>query len=53
MLTAFKILMFICAIFSFLGSISEKDSKAANNDTVVFGISGFLLLLSIVVTKFM
>lgn len=53
MMTAFKILMFICVILSFLGSVSEKDHKAANTNTVVFGISGVLLLLAIVATKFM
>lgn len=53
MLTAFKILMFICATLSFIGSVSANDSKAASTRTVVFGISGGLLLLAIVATKFM
>lgn len=53
MLTAFKILMFICVILSFIGSLGEKDRKAANTNTVVFGVSGALLLLAIVATKFM
>ena len=53
MMTAFKILMFICAILSFFGSIAEKDPRAAKTDTVVFGISGGLLLLAIVATKLM
>lgn len=53
MLTAFKILMFICAILSFFGSMAEKDPRAANTCTAVFGISGSLLLLAIIATKFM
>lgn len=52
MMIAFKILMLLCVILSFLGSIAEKDQKAKNTDTILFGISGSLLLLAIVATKF-
>lgn len=53
MLTAFKILMFLFVILSGMGSMAEKDPRAANTDAVLFGISGGLLLLAIVATKFM
>lgn len=53
MLTAFKILMFLFVILSGMGSMTEKDHRAANTNTVVFGVSGGLLLLAIVATKFM
>lgn len=53
MMIAFKILMFLCAVLSFLGSIAEKEQKAKNTDTALFAISGGLLLLAIVATNVM
>lgn len=53
MMIVFKILMILCTVLSFIGSIGEKDQKARTTYTALFGISGGLLLLAIVATNVM
>ena len=53
MMIAFKILMFLTTILSIIGCVGEKDPKARNTFTAMFGISGGLLLLAIVASQTM
>lgn len=46
MLTAFKILMFICTILSFMGSMVEKDTAKQKVQVAVFASAGILLLFA-------
>lgn len=50
-LTAFKVLMFLSAIISFMESITTKEPDTAKNGITLFSISSVLLLISIIVTK--
>jgi len=52
MMVAFKILMFICAILSFFGSMGEKDTAKQKMQLAIFASSGVLFLLAEAVTKF-
>lgn len=52
MMVAFKILMFICAILSFFGSMGEKDTAKQKMQLAIFTSSGALFLLAEAVTKF-
>lgn len=56
MMTAFKILMLLCLILSFLGSMAEKNDKVRNGYLAAFGVSGVLFLTAEAITyvvKFM
>lgn len=53
MMIAFKILMILCTIVSFLGSIGEKNDKTRNSYTALYAISVVILLLSILATNLM
>lgn len=46
MMTAFKILMFICAILSFMGSLVEKETAKQKVQLAIFASAGILFLLA-------
>lgn len=51
MMVAFKILMFICAILSFMGSMVEKETAKQKIQVANFASAGILFLLAEVGTK--
>lgn len=52
MMVAFKILMILCSVLSFMGSMVEKDIAKQKIQMAGFASAGILFLLAEAVTKF-
>ena len=52
MMVAFKILMFLCAILSFMGSMVEKETAKQKVQLAIFASAGILFLIAEAVTMF-
>lgn len=51
-MVVFKILMILCSVLSFMGSMVEKDTAKQKIQVAVFASAGVLFLLAEAVTKF-